>query len=305
VRLYICSFIVLAVALVSCNRNNSAGVEVDSKLRGYILPKSKVLAGVDLDKIKQTDFFKRHQTQLALPQLNELPQEIGMDPRRDLSTFLFAWNGTDAIVMTRGNYSSDQLEKRLSSMGQAEKYNKFTLYGDGKRDVVFLPKGIALVGSAPLLKKAMNDDATGSGEIPEDLQPQLAHVPKTAQVWEVSSGVIPLAGMPIRNDTASLLSNIAGYIDGSAVGITLTTGVALDAHISCISEEGATRVHDALLGVIGFARLSTRDNELDQLKIWDSIKVDKQAKEVHVTADLPAELADKVIALMPSVLKRN
>jgi len=305
VRFLFCSLIVFTAALVSCNKTDAPGIEVDAKLKGYILPKSKVLAGVDLDKIKLTDFFKRHQSQLDLPRFNQLPQEIGMDPRRDLSSFLFAWNGSDALVMTRGTYSPDQLEKRLSSLGVAEKYNKFTLYGDGKRDVVFLPKGVALIGSAPLLKKAMNDDATGSGEIPEDLQLQLAHLGKGAQVWEVSSGVIPLEGLPLRSDTTSLLANIAGYINGTAVGVTLGTGVLLDARISCISEEGSTRVHDAFRGLIGFARLSTRDNEMDQLKIWDSIKVDKQAKEVHVTADLPADVADKVIAFLPSIAKRN
>jgi len=292
--------VVSVLALFSCSRTSTPGIEVDAKLNPYILPNSKFVAGVDLDKIKQTDFFKRHQSQLDFPQLNQLPQEIGMDPRRDLSSFLMAWNGTDTLFLTRGTYSSDVLEKRLSSLAKTEKDGKLTFYGDGKRDVVFLPKGIALIGSAPLLKSAVKEN----GAVSEDLQMQLARLPKSAQVWEASSGIISPEQLAVRSDTASLLSNISGYINGTALGITLGEGVALDAHISCISEEGSTRVHDALRGLIGLARLSTKDNELDQLKIWDSIKVDKQAKEVHITADLPAALADKTIGVLKASISR-
>jgi hypothetical protein len=298
------SLAILILALVSCGKSHGPGVEVDSRLKAYILPNSKILAGVDLDKLKQSDFFKRHQAELNLPQLNQLPQEIGMDPRRDLSSFLMAWNGTAPLFMTRGTYSSGQLEKRLNSLGKVEKYNRLNIYGDGKRDVVFLPSGIALIASAPLLKTALNNGASGGGEMSEDLQAQLARLAKGTQLWEVSSGVISPQQLSLRSDTASLLSNVSSYINATAAGVTLGSGVQLDAHISCISDEGATRVHDALRGIIGFARLSTRDNQMDQLRIWDAIKVDKQGKEVHVTADWPADLADKVLNMLPSVAGR-
>ncbi len=298
------AIVVLTCASVSCDRINVAGVQVDSRFKGYIPPQSKVLAGVDFDKLKQTDFYKRHQTQFDIPQLNQLPAEIGMDPRKDVSSLLVAWTGTDFLSMARGTYSPEQLERRLSGVTQAEKYKDLTLYGDGKRDVVFLPKGVALVGSAVLLKAAVNDYAAGSRGISEDLEMRMARLDKSAQIWEVSSGVIPLENITARSDMASALSNITGYVNGTAVSVTVSGGVNLDVKISCISDEGSQRVHDALRGVIGFARLSTRDDQLDQLKIWDSIHVDKQAKEVHVTADLPADLTDKVLNLLPALTRR-
>ncbi len=293
--------LVLVLALVACNKTGGPGVQVDAKLKGYILPKSQFLAAVDLDQIKQTDFFKRHQSQLDVPQINQLSQEIGMDPRRDLSSFLMDWNGKDLLYLTRGSYSPNQLEKRLTGVAKIEKFGKYTLYGAGEHDVVFLPKGIALAGSPALVKTAINQEGA---EIPEDLQMQLARVPKTSQIWEVSTGIISPEQLSLRSDTASLLSNISGYINGTSLGLTLGTGIILDARIECISEEGSTRVHDALRGLIGLARLSTKDNQLDQLKIWDSIKVDKQSKEVHVTADLPAALADKAIDLFTASTSR-
>jgi len=265
----------------SCSNSGGPGIQLDSKLKPYLPPNSKFLAGVDLDKIKQTDFFQRHQSELDLPQLNQLPKQIGMDPRRDLSYFVISWTGTGTLILARGNFA--KVEKT------------------GKREIVFPSNEIALFGSVPLLESAEKKDG---GAISEDLQMQMARLPKSAQIWEATTGIISPNQLAIRSDTASLLSNISGFINGTGVAVTLGSGIALDAHISCISEEGSTRVHDALRGLIGLARLSTKDNELDQLKIWDAIKVDKQAKEVHVTADLPAALADKAIGILKASTSR-
>lgn len=306
-RLSFCSLTavcLLSITLVSCSRKSANGVEVDSALKGYILPKSKVLAGVDLNNLKQTEFYRRHQSQLEIPQLNRFAEQIGIDPRRDLSSFLLSWDGTDVLAMTRGTFDPSKLEKRLSANMQQEKYNKLTLFGDGKQDVVFLPMGIALAGPAPKIKGVIADKATGSGGVSEDLQIQLARLNQGSQAWLISSGVIPLAQLSVGSNAASMLSNIADYINATAVGIKMDAGVSLDAHISCISEEGAQRVHDALRGVIGLARLSTKDNQLEQLKIWDSIHVDQQGKEVHITVELTPELADKLITALPSVTNR-
>ena len=297
------SIFVLAscLAVVSCSKKPVAGVEVDARLKGYILPKSKVLAGISFDQVRQTDFYKRHQAQLAVPALDNLAQQTGVDPRRDITTLLASWNGTDLLTIFQGNFDSPDLKKRLSEAMKTEKYNDLNFYGDGRRDVVLLPKGIALVGNVTVLQHAVTASASSDGSISEDLQMELARLDKGAQVWMVSSGVIPVSEMPLRSDMATNLSNISDYINGSATGITLSSGLALDSHISCVSEEGSQRVHDALRGLIGLARLSTPDGQLEQLKIWDSIHVDKSGKDVHITAQLTPELADKLISLVPSL----
>lgn len=303
-RLFICSLVVFAL-LSSCQRSGLTGMEVDSRLKGYIPPKTQALIGVNVDKIRQSDFYKRHAAQLSFPQLNEFSQQLGMDPRRDLSSFLVAWNGVDTLAMSRGTFDSAQLAKRLQSAHMtSESYDKATLYGDGRNDLALLPKGIAIGGSALLLKKTLDQDATGGGGIPEDLQLQLARINSGAQAWSVTSGVISLDKLAMRGDTAINLSNISDYISATAVGLTLGSGLALDAHVTCISEEGSQRVNDALRGVIGLARLSTPDSQLDQLKLWDSIHVTKQGKEVHITSELTPELADKLLTIIPSLERR-
>ena len=228
-----------------------------------------------------------------------------MDPRRDLSSSLIAWDGSDVLAMVQGAFSSDQIQQHLKTAAMpSEKYNRITLYGDGKRDFAILDKSVAIAGPVLVLKKSLDQAATGAGGIPEDLKLQLARLNSGAQVWLVSSGVISLEQLSMRSDAATALSNISDYIDATAIGLTLGSGLQLDARISCISEQGSQRVHDALRGVIGLARLNTPDNQLEQLKIWDSFHVEKQGKEVHLSAELTPALADKLVAAFPSLGSR-
>jgi hypothetical protein len=75
----------------------------------------------------------------------------------------------------------------------------------------------------------------------------------------------------------------------------------VQADIICVSNEGAQRVHDALRGVIGLSRLSINESRLDMLRLWDAVHIDKDQQVVHVRVDLPADLADKLLAELPKL----
>lgn len=289
----------------ACHRGPSAGADIDPSLKDYIPPNSKALLGLSVEKLKHADFYKRHQAQLALAQLDRFSSQTGVDPRRDLSSFMVAWDGANSLAMVRGSFNEDAVTRRLQASGApSQRYNKVTLYGRDGGDMVLLPHGIVIAGPLQMLKKSLDQNATGEGVIPEDLQSQLTRINADAQLWAATSGVISLKNMGVRGDTAMNLANILDYVNASALGVTLGSGLSLDAHITCISEQGSQRVNDALRGVIGLARLSTPDAQLDQLKIWDSIHVEKQGKEVHVTAILNSDLADKALTLIGSVNRR-
>jgi hypothetical protein len=63
-------------------------------------------------------------------------------------------------------------------------------------------------------------------------------------------------------------------------------------------------VHDALRGLIGLSRLSTNESRLDLLRLWDAVHVDQEKQVVHVRVELPADLADKLLAELPKLTGR-
>jgi hypothetical protein len=132
--------------------------------------------------------------------------------------------------------------------------------------------------------------------IPAELQQQLETIPKADQLWAVSRGGLPVNGIAMRSDIDSALSNIVGYVRGASIGLAIDTGIHFQADLACISDQGAQRVRDALRGGIGLARLTTKDNQLELLRLYDSIHVDQEKSAIHVRADVAPDLANRLFS---------
>jgi hypothetical protein len=290
---------------LGCGKPPLAGVSVDSAFRPFVLPSAKALISVQLEKIKTTEFYKRHQQEFNLPQLNAIAERTGLDPRRDLAALLVSWDGSHPLLLARGSFTAGNLEKQLRDAGaERTSYKAYTLLGNPRESVVFPQAGFALAGAAVSVRAALDLQAEGNGGVPRELQQRLAGVPKSAQIWEASSGGLPFAETGMRSDLESALSNISGYVSGTSAGITLANGANAQADIICVSNEGAQRVHDALRGLVGFSRLSTNESRLDLLRLWDAVHVDQDQQVVHVRVELPADLADKLFAELPKIASR-
>lgn len=294
------SALLLTALLVfaSCGRQSETGISVDRALKPLVPPDTKVLAGIDLDKLKAAPFYQRHK-ELDWNQLTRLQDSLGLDPTRDLSKVLIAWNGKQSLVLVRGAFNPKAVEERLGALaGRRSSYKHHDLIGNDAASVAFFKKGIAAEGSAGLLRAIIDLDASGGGGIPPELTQQLERMPAADQIWAVSRGGLPFADVPMRSDIASALSNIVGYISSATAGVSVNTGTNWQAEITCVSDQGAQRVRDALRGGIGLARLTTRDDQLDQLRLYDAIHVDQDHQLVHIRADLSADLMDKLLSIL-------
>jgi hypothetical protein len=174
---------------------------------------------------------------------------------------------------------------------------------DGKQPL-FLAKGSA----TPQMKERLGRSVTfvdvapkpsGEGGVPPELEERLKVIAKSAQIWEVSRGGIPLATFPMRSDIQSILANFAGAISETSVGLSFDSGTHFQADFTCVSPAGAQRVHDALRGLVGLARLSANSSDLDMLRLWDAVHVDQDQALVHVRADLSADLTEKFLTYLP------
>ncbi len=290
--------ILLSVLLSSagCGTRQSTGVAIDRAVRRMLPPDTRALAGIDVAALKNTEFYKREGGRLNVPALDSMAERMGLDPRRDISKMVAAWDGKKYLVIVQGHFSPADLERRLTNAGAHETpYRKYKLVGDVTNSVVFLNSGLAAAGPLAALEPAIDRFEDGHGGVPESLQQQLDKISKGDQIWLASTGGLPFVEMQMRSDIESALSNIVNYVNGSSEGIKVDSGLHLQAEISCVSEQGAKRVHDALRGVIGFGRLSTKDNETELLRVYDSIQVDQKRQVVDVRADLTGDLADALL----------
>jgi hypothetical protein len=261
-----------------------------------IPPDARALAGIDIASLKNTEFYKREGKRLNVPLLDSTEERLGLDPRRDLSNAVVAWDGKKYLLIIEGHFSPADLERRLKAAGAHETpYRKYKLVGDIANSVAVLNPGVIVAGPLATLEPAIDRFEDGRGGVPEGLQQQLNKIPKADQVWLASTGGLPFVEMRMRSDIESALSNIVDYVNATTAGIKVETGLRFEAEIGCISDQGAKRVHDALRGVIAFGRLSTKDNETELLRVYDAIHVSKKQQAVDVNADFAGDLADGLL----------
>ena len=290
---------------VGCRRPAlSTGISVESSLQKLIPADTRVLAGVDLDRLKTTPFYARHAQQLDIPALAALSEQTGFDPRRDLSAVVLAWNGKDLLIAGRGKLSREALERRLASANPPALHRKHKLFRVGGSSLSLIDEHTFVAGSPRSVETAIDQLVSGGGEIPDELASRLRSLPRDNQVWLVSRGDLPFADLPLRSDYASALSNLAGYVNGTSAGAAVADGLRLGATIFCVSEVGSKRVNDALRGGIGLARLSTKDNQLDILRLYDAIKVVQGKQQVDVTANLSPDLSDLLLTRLTGLSGR-
>jgi len=287
--------------MTACGRQMPVGITVDPAFRSLTPPDTKLLSGADWDGLKASPFYQRHEKDLNVPVFNAAVERLGVNPVRDFSKLMAAWDGKDWFFMERGRFNSNDLQKRMIAAGaRSSTYRNRTLLGENAGSLVLF-KNIALEGSSAAVQHAIDIESAGQGEIPEELQERLRTLSKQDQLWTVSRAGLAFANVPMNPDWQSALSNITGSISGTTAGVYVDAGVHLSIVLQCTSDQGATRVHDAVRGMIGFARLSTKDDEEDLLRAYDAIHVSKTNQMVEVKADLAPELADKLTASLISL----
>jgi hypothetical protein len=299
---YLSALCVLAalIAGLACGRLVTKGVVVDSSFEPFIPADTKVLAGVQVTKLQSAPLYTAHKDQLNFGQVQAFSERTGLDPTRDLSEILITWDGTHFLAMARGHFNQTKVGPKLESLGAHRRsYKKYTLFGDDNNSLVFMRDGLIVAGSLQALHDLIDRANKSEAGIPAELQQRLETIPKADQLWAVSRGGLPVNGIAMRSDIDSALSNIVGYVSGASIGLAIDTGIHFQADLACISDQGAQRVRDALRGGIGLARLTTKDNQLELLRLYDSIHVDQEKSAIHVRADVAPDLANRLFSYIP------
>jgi hypothetical protein len=288
--------------LLGCARKSETGIVVDHAFPSLVPSDTTLLAGFRLDQVKTTPLYRKYASQINLAQLNEFSRRTGLDPLHDIGSVLIAYDGAKSIAIASGHFSLDQVMPKLQGAGASRTtYKKYTLIASGSDAAVFVNPGLAVAGPESALRSLIDSRDHSDTGIPQELETRLRSLPKDDQIFVVSSTGIPLSAFPSRSDVQSSLSNIIGFINGLTAGLAVDEGVHLSAEIDCISDAGAKRVNDALRGAIGLARLTTKDNELDLLRLYDSVHVEQQQSVVRVHADVAADLIGKLLEVFPQL----
>jgi len=131
-------------------------------------------------------------------------------------------------------------------------------------------------------------------DVPAVLADRLNALPPTAQFWAVYAGMpvhIPVAANSNLDNLNRLLQNVKT----GSLAVDFRYGIDASATGVCNSEKDAQEVLTALRGVVGLGRLSTKENQTDLLRLYDSIIIDGSGREARLKANIASELVEKFL----------
>jgi hypothetical protein len=175
--------------------------------------------------------------------------------------------------------------------------SELVLVWDGNR-LLILQKDhhgdIRLSGSLEAVARARQTASNGSGKLSQELAAPLHELPGSAQVWAVTRG-LPLQGVPLPSEYASLLANFRGYLQTTGIALQTDSAIHLLGRVDCVSERGSRRVYDALRAGLAFARLANQRKDAFAASLCERFHVDREGTTVHITADFPAPISDELL----------
>jgi hypothetical protein len=122
-----------------------------------------------------------------------------------------------------------------------------------------------------------------------------------SQFWGVSTGFAGfLADNMPRAGSGLDFSKIFKGLEDTWFQANFTGGFRAEVHGTTATDQDAINLRDTAKGLIGFGRLSVPDNQPEMLKLWDGITVEQVARSISIKADIPQELAYRLVELLNS-----
>ena len=223
----------------------------DPVLLNLVMPDAKVLAGINVQKAKTTQFGQFLLTQMPVGDpLNGFISATGFDPRQDLTEVLMASSGaakSSGLVLARGTFNPAQIAAALAKDGQhtSQTYKgaqliTATATGDNGA-VAFLSGSIAVAGDVTSVKGAI-DRSSGNNAIDPTLSAKVASFSAT-DAWSVS--IAPLS-MPGTDGANNPLGGALKSIQQASGSIMLSSPVEISAQALADSDQDATSLSDVL-----------------------------------------------------------
>jgi choline dehydrogenase-like flavoprotein len=180
---------------------------------------------------------------------------------------LVSWDGKDWLFAARG---------RL----RAPATQTLTAVGD-----------TVLAGSAEALRSAIAQHAAGRPG-PNALLDCARDSAGQGQFWAVSNGA-PLIPRTARYASVERLLNA---IEDIRFSVDLRDGIQAAASGNCLNNENAAIIDGSLRAMLSLGRLNVARRDPDLLRAYNGIRVEQHGRAVRLTAAIPRDAADKLIA---------
>jgi hypothetical protein len=267
----------------------------DPRLLNLVVPDSKVVVGIDVQKLYATDFGQFVLSQVP-PEAQKLTAATGFDFRSDLYEVVIATpGGSDknrGIAIASGRFDPVKLLQLVAAGGG----QTFTYKGvevattrDNKA-FAFLNGSIALVGD-PDSVQATIDRSRGNASIDPALLTRIGEASAGNQVWLVSNAALSeITGKIPKNTKGPVSEDVLQSIRQASAGVQFGKSVQISAQAITQSDQDATALADSVRLLAGLAQLSQNQQKPPAsatASLLNTLKVQAATNTVKLSLIIP------------------
>ena len=274
----------------------------DPQLLNLVMPDAKVLAGVNVEQAKGTQFgqFVLNQLQTHDAQMQQLVTLTGFDPRRDVSELLVSSDGVagskTGLALARGSFDIAKITAAATVAGAAtEVYNGFTILEDPKNKeagIVFLDATKVAAGDIASVKGAIDRLKTPQ-PLPAAVTVKVNQWSLSQDAWGIAT-VPPDSLVPAGQGTQNPMFNVGKSVLAAAGGVKFGALVVFSGEAQCDTAQNAKTLGDMIQLLINMAQMQANLDPTAAALI-KSVTVTADGNLMKIQASLPQDVFQQLL----------
>jgi hypothetical protein len=278
---------------------------------------AKIVGAVDMTRARNSEFGQYLLTKAQADDIHfqEMINETGFDPRRDLEDILFATSGPTGmagqepsfVIFARGNFDVSKIKSLAALKGGM----KLMTYGgvdllvhgqdsSSRNAIGFLDVGVAAIGDLATLKQII-DNRTAAPMLDADLQSKIQSIGNADDAWFVSMvGGASFLGNHVGPQGASQAQALKGVLQSSG-GVKLGATIATTFDAVTRSEKDAQSLTDVIRFMASMVQMQRQSNPQAGIlaNALDGMTLQNSGTAVHLAVSLPEKSLEQLAEIGP------
>src|ERR1022692_3128338 len=274
----------------------------DPILLNLVMPDAKVLAGVNVQQAKGTQFglYILNQLQTQDAQLQQLVTLTGFDPRRDVSELLVSSDGVPGgktgLALARGTFDVAKITAAATLAGVVtEVYGGITILEEPKKHeagMAFLDGTTVAAGDVASVKGAIDRLKTPQ-PLPAAVTVKVNQWSNSQDAWGIAT-VPPDSLVPAGQDTQNPMFNVGKSVLAAAGGVKFGALVVFSGEAQCDTAENAKTLGDMIQLLINMAQMQANLDPTAAALI-KSVTVTASGNLMKIQASLPQDVFQQLL----------
>jgi hypothetical protein len=275
----------------------------DPQLLNLVMPDAKVLAGVNVEQAKGTQFgqYVLNQMQTQDAQLQQLVTLTGFDPRRDVRELLVASDGVPqgktGLALAKGTFDAAKITAAATLHGVVtEVYNDITILEEPKEQeagMAFLDATTVAAGDIASVKGAIDRFKTAQPSLPAAVAVKVSQW-STQDAWGIMTVPPSSLAPPAKAGAPNPMVNAGQNVQAAAGGVKFGAQVVFSGEAQCDIAQNATTLGDVVKLLINIAQMQA-GLDPNAAALIKSVSVTTNGNVVKIAASLPQDVFQQML----------